>query len=58
MQIGGGSHTYEWLDNWAKTPDTESTRVGWSHHGVVVSGTGNVLSGHQDEPMAQVFDEN
>ena len=56
MRIGSGKHAYEWLESWAKTPDTDSARNGWSHHGVAVSETGNVISGHQDEPVVQVFD--
>ena len=57
MRIGSGKHTYEWLENWAKIPDTESARVGWSHYGVAVSQTGDVISGHQEDPIVQVFDK-
>ena len=57
MRIGSGKHTYEWMENWAKSPDTESARIGWSHHGVVVSDNGEVISGHQDDPVVQVFDK-
>ena len=55
MRIGSGDNIYEWIENWAKVPDTESARIGWSHHGIVVSESGEVLSGHQDEPIVQVF---
>ena len=40
MLIGSGNSEYEWIDGWAKIPDTESARTGWAHHGVVVSETG------------------
>ena len=56
MRIGTGDNTYEWIEDWAKTPDTESARSGWSHHGIAVSLTGEVYSGHQDDPIVQVFD--
>jgi DNA-binding beta-propeller fold protein YncE len=57
MRIGKGRHTYEWIDNWAKVPDSESARGGWSHHGVVVSETGEIITYHQDEPNVLIFDE-
>ena len=57
MIIGSGKHTYEWGGDWAKVPDTESARVGWSHHGIVVTEAGEVISGHQDDPKLMVFDQ-
>ena len=56
MDIGSGSNMYTWQENWAKTPDSESTRNGWSHHGIVISERGEVYSGHQDDPVVQIFD--
>jgi DNA-binding beta-propeller fold protein YncE len=57
MRISSGRHTYEWLDHWARIPDTESARTGWAHHGVVVSETGSIIAFHQAEPTVLVFDE-
>ena len=56
MQIGSGPYTDEWVDGWAKIPDTESARTGWAHHGVVVSEAGNVMAFHQADPTVLVFD--
>jgi DNA-binding beta-propeller fold protein YncE len=56
MRIGTGDNMYEWIEDWAKTPDTESARTGWSHHGIVVSESGEVYAGHQDDPIVQIFD--
>ena len=56
MRIGSGEHTYEWLEKWAKIPDTESARAGWAHHGIVTSETGNVISFHQADPTVLTFD--
>ena len=42
LRIGRGASTYEWIDNWAKVPNSESTRNGWAHHGIVVTETGEV----------------
>ena len=46
MRVGTGEHTYEWIDDWAKIPDSESLRDGWAHHGVAVTGAGNVIASH------------
>ena len=57
MLIGSGHHTYEWIEKWAKTPDSESARTGWAHHGIVVSETGRVITFHQGDPTVLVFNE-
>lgn len=56
MRIGGGEHTYEWIDNWAKIPNTGSARFGWAHHGVVVTAAGEVVAYHSGDPRVLVFD--
>lgn len=56
MQIGDGKHRYQFIDHWAKIPDTEGARTGWAHHGIVVSETGCIISFHQSDPTVLVFD--
>jgi hypothetical protein len=56
MRIGTGEHTYEWIENWARTPDNESSRTNGRTHGVVVSDGGSVLVFHQANPAVLVFD--
>ena len=56
MRVGTGDNMYEWIEDWVKTPDTECARTGWSHHGIVVSESDEVCSGHQDDPIIQIFD--
>ena len=56
MQIGSGTNTYEWQDSWAAMPDSESARTGWSHHGVTVTESGQVITYHQGDPTMMVFD--
>lgn len=56
MRIGTGQHTYEWIDNWGRIPDTPSGRENGRTHGVVVSETGNVLVFNQANPAVLVFD--
>ena len=56
MRVGTGQHTYEWIDNWGRIPDTPSGRENGRTHGVVVSETGNVLVFNQANPAVLVFD--
>ena len=37
MRIGSNQHTYDWVDNWVRLPDTELGRQDQAHHGVVVT---------------------
>ncbi len=49
--------SYEWIDSWAKIPDTESARTGWAHHGIVVTEAGEVLTYHPGESRVLVLDD-
>ena len=57
MRVGSGENIYEWIDNWARIPDTESARTGWAHHGVVVTEAGDVIAFHQSDRTVLVFDK-
>ena len=57
MRVGSGAHTYEWVDNWAKIPDTELAREGWAHHGIVATEAGEIIACHQGEAKILVFDK-
>ena len=56
MLVGTGENAFEWIDGWAKIPDTESARAGWAHHGVVVTEAGEVIAFHPGDPTMLVFD--
>ena len=56
VPIGSGEHRYEWVENWAKIPDTESARTGWAHHGIAVTQAGHVIAYHQGDPTVLMFD--
>ncbi len=56
MQIGSGDFTYEWIDNWAKIPDTESGRANGRTHGVVVNDDGHVHVFNQAHPAVLEYD--
>lgn len=58
MLIGSGEQRYEWVDNWAAFPDSESARTGHAHHGLVVTESGQILTFHPGEPVALLFDQN
>ena len=56
MRIAVGENTYEWIDDWAKIPDTESARNGFAHHSVVVTEAGTVMTFHQGDPTVLELD--
>lgn len=56
MRIGSGENTYQWIDGWAKIPDSESARTGWAHHGIVVTESDDVISYHPGDPRVLIFD--
>ena len=58
MQIGIGANTYEWQDSWAAFPDTDSARTGWSHHGVTVTESGQIITYHPGDSTMMVFNSN
>jgi DNA-binding beta-propeller fold protein YncE len=56
MRIGTGSFTYEWVDNWARIPETPSGLENGRTHGVVVTDSGNVMVFNQADPGVLTFD--
>ncbi|MFW6058865.1 MAG: hypothetical protein ACODAQ_01710 [Phycisphaeraceae bacterium] len=58
LTTGIGEHTYQWIDNWAKLPDNETTRENGRTHGVVVSKAGDVYVFAQANPAVIVYDTN
>jgi DNA-binding beta-propeller fold protein YncE len=51
-----GDTTYEWIDDWAKIPQTDSASRGWAHPGVVVTAAGQIVTVHPGEPAILFFD--
>jgi hypothetical protein len=41
MIIGDGQSEYQWTDDWAKIPPSESATNGWAHHGVAITAAGD-----------------
>ena len=55
MRIGHGEFTYEWIDNWARIPQTPSGSENGRTHGVVVAKSGDVYVFNQADPGVLVF---
>ncbi|MCC7406872.1 MAG: hypothetical protein IT442_02295 [Phycisphaeraceae bacterium] len=55
ITVGQGSHRYEWIEDWARIPDTESGRKSGRTHGVAVARDGNVVVFHQADPAVLIF---
>ncbi|MCH8911445.1 MAG: hypothetical protein IH867_12010, partial [Chloroflexi bacterium] len=56
MIIGNNDNRYEWVDNWAKVPDSQSAREGWAHHGMAVTSHGHIVGFHPGNPTVLIFD--
>lgn len=56
MQVKVGPLKYEWLEDWAKTPDIPSNRQNGRTHGVVAARNGKIYVFHQSKPALLVFD--
>ena len=54
MRIGKGDNSYQWIDNWAKSPKSD----GWAHHGVAITEAGHIIACHQEKATIQTFDSN
>ena len=57
MVIEVGGQRYEWIDEWARIPDTESGRENGRTHGVEVTTDGRVVVFNQADPAVLLFDE-
>ncbi len=58
MRIGSGENSYEWIEDWAKVPDTPSHRENGRTHGIVVTENGDVVVFCQADPAVLIFDSN
>ena len=56
MLVGDGDLAYEWIDGWARLPDTEAARAAWPHHGIVATPRGEIVTFHPAEPRLLAFD--
>lgn len=50
MRIGDGEQSYEWIEGWARIPDSSSARHGWAHPGMAVTEANEVVTCHPGEP--------
>ena len=55
MRIGGGEFLYEWSEDWAVIPDSESARSGWSHTGVIVTEAQEIVTFHHGDGDPRVL---
>jgi sugar lactone lactonase YvrE len=50
MKVGQGEFTYEWIENWARIPATDSGRENGRTHGLAAAANGDVLVFNQAQP--------
>jgi hypothetical protein len=56
MLIGTGKHTYNWIEDWAQIPHSESVQTGWAHPGMVINAAGEIVTFHGADPTVLIFD--
>ena len=56
MRVGDGQTEYQWTEDWAEIPPSESATNGWAHNGVAITASGDVISFHPGESTMMVFD--
>jgi hypothetical protein len=57
LQISAGPYAFDWIDNWAQVPPSEMARIGWSHPGMAVTVSGEVVTCHPGVPELLVYDQ-
>ena len=55
MTTTDGQTTYEWIENWARIPETPSGKENGRTHGVAVLNSGNVVVFNQADPAVLIF---
>ncbi len=55
MLIRAGSHTFEWIEDWAHLPDVAS-KTGWAHHGIAVTSRNTLVAGDPTRADLLEFD--
>lgn len=55
MLTGTGDNVYEWVDDWAQFPDSDSRREGWAHPGVAVTSAGEIATVHPGDSTILFF---
>jgi len=57
VRVGSRSYTFDWIDDWARFPQSASARLGWAHPGMATTTAGEVITCHPGEPSMLVFDK-
>ncbi len=57
MRLSSGGNAFEWIDDWARFPQSPATRLGWAHPGLAATEAGEVITCHPSEPTLLVFDK-
>jgi hypothetical protein len=56
IRVGEDDHVYDWLEDWADVPAPEVASIGWAHHGLAITRSGDVVSFHPERPDVVIFD--
>jgi hypothetical protein len=56
IQVGEDGQIYDWLEGWAEVPGPEEARIGWAHHGLAVTRSGELVGFHPERSEVVVLD--
>ena len=56
MLIECNNSRYEWIDEWAIMPSSESADAGWAHSGLTITKSGDIVTCHSGDPTILLFD--
>jgi hypothetical protein len=56
VSAGDNGPRYEWLEDWAEVPQPEQAKVGWAHHDLAITRSGEVVGFHPERPEVVMFD--
>jgi hypothetical protein len=56
IRVGDDDQAYTWLEDWADVPAPEQASIGWAHHGLAITRSGDVVSFHPERPDVVIFD--
>jgi hypothetical protein len=55
-RVGAQGQVYDWQEDWAELPAPERASVGWAHHGLAVTRSGDIVGFHPERSEVLIFD--
>jgi hypothetical protein len=56
-KVGEDGQVYEWHEGWAEVPGPEEASIGWAHHGLAMTRSGELVGFHPGRSEVVVLDD-